>query len=90
MHARLNLDKSLGEVMFDFVHNDLLPDLLRTRQNKVGREDMTMEELLKENGLKMICPRTIYNWLAALNFTYGARKRGYYVDGHEKPENVAY
>ena len=33
---------------------------------------------------------TIYNWMEVLGFKYSSNKKTYYVDGHEKPETVAY
>jgi hypothetical protein len=38
----------------------------------------------------MLNPRTVYNWLKHMGFTYSVHKKSYYVDSHEKPENVAY
>jgi len=34
--------------------------------------------------------QTIYRWMKALGFRYEMRRKGYYVDGHEKPSTVAY
>ena len=33
---------------------------------------------------------TVYNWISLLGFKYSATKKTYYVDGHEKPDEVAY
>jgi hypothetical protein len=33
---------------------------------------------------------TVYHWLDHLGFKYEARKKGYYLDNHEKPETVVY
>ena len=33
---------------------------------------------------------TVYNWMSLLGFKYSATKKTYYVDGHEKPDVVAY
>jgi hypothetical protein len=37
-----------------------------------------------------LCPRTVYIWLKQLGFVYSASAKSYYVDSHEKPENVQY
>ena len=37
-----------------------------------------------------ICPSTIYRWLVVLGFKYQTRRKGYYVDGHERPATVTY
>ncbi len=36
------------------------------------------------------CPGAIYRWLKLVGFTYEAQRKGYYVDGHEKPATVTY
>jgi len=46
--------------------------------------------MLQEYGHKTICPLTIYHWLKKLGFVYELRKKGYYVDGHERPLMVKY
>jgi hypothetical protein len=32
----------------------------------------------------------VYRWLKLLGFNYEAECKGYYVDGHEKPDTVTY
>jgi hypothetical protein len=32
----------------------------------------------------------LYRWLKLLGFNYEAECKGYYVDGHEKPDTVTY
>ncbi|KAL7532560.1 hypothetical protein ACHAWF_008635 [Thalassiosira exigua] len=51
---------------------------------------ITEKDILKENGLQTICPRTVYKWMEALGFKYEARRKHFYVDGHEKPEVKKY
>ncbi len=41
-------------------------------------------------GLTKRCSGTVYRWLKLLGFTYEAQRKGYYVDGHEKPATVTY
>jgi hypothetical protein len=45
---------------------------------------------MQEHGLKKICPSVIYGWMKLLGFKYEPRKKGYYVDGHEKPAAIEY
>jgi hypothetical protein len=49
-----------------------------------------MTDLLRENRLTKLTLKTGYRWLDRLGVKYEARKKGYYVDNHEKPETVAY
>ena len=46
--------------------------------------------VLKPYHIQTICPSTVYRYLVALGFKYQTRKKGYYVDGHERPCTVAY
>jgi hypothetical protein len=48
------------------------------------------KETLYKHGLTKICLLTCCNWLCLLGFTYCAQKKGYFVDGHEKPATVSY
>ncbi len=33
---------------------------------------------------------TVYRWMRALDFKYKVHKKGFYVDGHEKPAMLQY
>ena len=46
--------------------------------------------ILKHYGLTKLCPGMVYRWLKLLGFNYEAECKGYYVDGHEKPDTVTY
>ncbi len=58
--------------------------------NNPEKYDESVAKLMQEHGLKKICPSTIYGWMKLLNFKYEPRKKGYYVDGHEKPVTIEY
>jgi hypothetical protein len=49
-----------------------------------------VEEILQEYRLTSINPSTVYRWLIKLGFRYETRRKGYYVDGHEKPGTIEY
>mmetsp|Transcript_26808 Transcript_26808/g.33053 ORF Transcript_26808/g.33053 Transcript_26808/m.33053 type:complete len:391 (+) Transcript_26808:1059-2231(+) len=51
---------------------------------------MCLTRLLGESGLKCLTTATLHKWLVNLGFKYETRKKTYYVDSHEKPENVKY
>ncbi len=44
--------------------------------------------LLGKCGLKTISVSTVCHWMKCLGFKYEVQKKGYYVDGHEKPSTV--
>jgi DNA-binding transcriptional regulator YhcF (GntR family) len=46
--------------------------------------------LLQEYRLTSINPSTAYQWLIKLGFIYETRRKGYFVDGHEKPGMIEY
>jgi hypothetical protein len=46
--------------------------------------------ILQHYGLTKLCPGTVYRWLRLLGFNCEAQRKGYYVDGHEKPDTVTY
>ena len=45
---------------------------------------------MNEYGLTKLCPITVYRWMVRLGFQYKARKKGHYVDRHEKPNTITY
>jgi hypothetical protein len=50
-----------------------------------------LKQILIIHGLTcIVSPSTIYCWMTCLGFRYGPRKKGYYVDGHEKPATIQY
>lgn len=96
-YCRDNLDVLSGELVYSWLHNEGLPQLIKDRNEEVrqdcenqGGEDLTFDDILKENGLSNLCQTTVYNWMNILKFKYGPRKKTYFVDSHEKPENVTY
>ena len=89
-HACEKLAGLSVEVMHDFVHAEMVPALLKQRQKETKNYDMTEKDILKENGLHTICPRTVANWMNRLKFKFSPRRKTYYVDGHEAPDTVQY
>ena len=88
--SRLNIKHLSGELLFQYIHNELLPALLETRREETGVQEMTLDDVFKENRLRKLSLPTVYNWMQALHFKYSPRKKTYYVDGHENPETVEY
>lgn len=97
-HARENLNVLSIEFMHDYVHTTLVPALLKSKYEKLEKELPTQEdllasckqELLAELGLRTICSMTVYRWMLALGFRHKTRKKGYYVDGHERKSTRKY
>ena len=89
-YARENLKDLSGELLHSYISTVLLPELLTTRRTETGIQDMSMNDLMHENGLSKLTLTTVYNWMSSrLNFKYKPRSHTYYVNGHEYPETVA-
>ena len=88
--AKRNLNDLSAEMMCNYLHTTALPELLRQRQEELDDKDFDIADLLRENRLTKLTLETVYRWLDRLGFKYEARKKGYYVDNHEKPETVSY
>jgi hypothetical protein len=76
--------------MCDYLLIVALPELLRQRQQELEDDNFDMIDLLHKNRLTKLMLGTVYYWLDHLSFKYEARKKGYYVDNHEKAETIVY
>ena len=76
--------------MYEYVNETLIPNLVKREKDETGDNDETRESVLKKYCIKSLCIRTIYNWMEYLGFKYSTRQKTYYIDGHERPENVKY
>jgi hypothetical protein len=88
--AKTNLTELSVEMLCNYLHTIALPVLLLQRQEELANDNFDMTDLLRENQLTKLTLETVYRWLDQLGFKYEARKKGYYVGNHEKPETVAY
>ena len=90
-HADKELNQMSGEMMHAFLIDTALPAIVEMENKDKGAADrITVQELLEDNGLKRISLPTIYSWMDTLGYKYCERKKCYYVDGHETPENQKY
>ena len=89
-HARENLKSLTGEVMYDFVHNQLLQELIEKERDESNDETITKEEVMKKFRLTSLCIQSIYNWMNLFGFKYSPRRKTNYVHGHEKADTVEY
>ena len=87
----------LAEMLSSYIHETLLPPLVKQREKELRAnmelhpgEKFTVDALLEENGLSKLAIPTVYRWIRRLGFKYQVRKKCYYVDTHEKPENQRY
>ena len=89
-YARQNIDRLTAELICHYLYTKGMPVLLEQCKKERGDPGLSMHDLLQEHGLTKICVSTVYKWLKQLGFRFEARKKCYYVDGHERPETIAY
>ena len=70
-----NLVVISSELLHSYLVETCLPTLLSQRQAETKTPSMTMAELLKENRLNTLHPRTVNNWLLLLGYKYSPRKK---------------
>ena len=93
--AREKLLELSVELICEYLHDTVIPKMVKDAsgvEKSVNEELYTdkAKEILKEYGLTCIDPSTVYRWLQKLGFRYEPRRKGYYVDGHEKPATIEY
>ena len=78
------------ELVHNHIHTVIIPELVK----KIGKErnlpSYNKEMLFDEFNFKTLTISTVYKWLVKLGFKYQPRKKSYYVDNHESPENIEY
>jgi hypothetical protein len=92
-----NLGQLSIEFMTEYVHGVVLPSMV-AKEKKLPVDEKQQEEgyqtemckVIKKYGLTKVCPATVYKWMKCLGYKYETRRKGYYVDGHEKPSTVEY
>jgi hypothetical protein len=96
-YGKENLRELSIEMMVDYIHNTVLPNMIAEEKNITVEEvrntegyDEAKQKILRQYGLTKVCPSTVYKWMKLLGFTYSARRKNYYVDGHEKPATIEY
>jgi hypothetical protein len=81
-------------MMHSYLHDTIIKSLVIERlQGKETTDSEYEEEKLKlfhEYGLKCFSHSTTHRWMLQLGFCYETRRKGYYVDGHEKKATVQY
>jgi len=99
-----NLSILSVESMSEFLHANVLPAMaLKDRQKSIqddggqsieadtsSSEEEEVQRILKRYCLKNLCLSTVNNWMKLLGFHYDYRRKGFYVDGHEKGGTIAY
>jgi hypothetical protein len=91
-----NLSKLLVEMMHAYLHDTIIKSLAMERLEGKEPSERTSEyeeeklQLLKEYGLNCLSHTTTYRWMLLLGFRHETRRKGYYVDGHERKATIEY
>jgi hypothetical protein len=75
--------------MTEYVHADVLPSMV-AMEKMFHVDEIRQGEEYQKYGLTKVCTATAYKWMKCPGFKYDSRRKGYYVDGHEKPSTVEY
>ena len=101
-YARTNLDTLSIEMLSEFIHDKVLPNLVKDLLNETEKSVRAMmstkteeynthlRNILKPYGLACVSPSAVYRWMIRLGFRYEPARKGYYVDGHERPATIQY
>ena len=100
-----NLKDLSVEMMHTYVLETLIPIMMARVENKEideAPEDVqhgvvadqqpsqNTKDFLKSYGLHKVSMSTVLRWMHTVGFRYKNRSKHYFVDGHEKPETLAY
>jgi hypothetical protein len=90
-YADENLDGLTSYKMSEYCMETLFPELHKIHNAQQNEEDKVgFKEFLQDYGLKKLAPNTVTKWMNHLGYKYSMRKKHYYNDKHESPENKAY
>ncbi len=73
-HALTNLRTLSVEMMSEYLHSIIMPQMVNAEREKTGNQLWDQESLLKQYGLPCISISTVCRWLKVLGFKYEVRK----------------
>ena len=89
-YCKENLSSLSVEKVHDHLHEVVLPNIANTIKKHRNDASYDVQSLKKEYKLRELTVRTVCLWMNILGYVYGSRRKSYYVDNHETPENVKY
>ena len=95
-YCKEHLGELSVEFVFDYLHHTILPKFVKEiygdSRDELGEEKYqeVLKQVLKPYRLTCISISTVSRWMNVLGFKYELRRKGYYVDGHEKPATIEY
>jgi TfoX/Sxy family transcriptional regulator of competence genes len=83
-------------MMHSYLHDTVIKSLV-LEENKDENTKLSVEEyeveakkFMANYGLTCICNETVYRWMLRIGFKHETRRKGYFVDGHEKKATIEY
>ena len=93
-YCREHLSELSVEFMSEYIHDIVLPNLVKEQSRCTTEEfknyEKALKDLLKQYSLTKVCPSTVYQWMHHLGFQYVARGKGYHISSHEIAATVEY
>ncbi len=95
-YCKEHLGELSVEFLLEYLHQTIIPTMVKDmhgkRKEEMGEEEYAevVRQILKPYRLTCLSISTVTRWMQALGFKYEIRKKGYYVDGHEKPSTIEY
>ena len=83
-----NLSTISVETVHQHIHDSVIPKLVNKIAREQSQDNYCKEILFSEYRIKTLTLATTFS-MSKLGFNYHPRKKCYYVDSHESPENVA-
>ena len=83
-----NINHLSLEVIHDYLLSDTLSNLAKTIEKEQNIGTYICEQLMTDNGLKTLSLTTVQRWMKKLGFKFEPKKKTYYIDNHDSPENV--
>jgi hypothetical protein len=78
--------------MHSYLHDTIIKSLVLEGNTMLSGKDYEVEakNFIANYGLTCICVETVYNWMLRIGFKHETRRKGYFVDGHEKKATIEY
>jgi hypothetical protein len=95
-YGRANLADLTIEMMHSYLHDTVIKSLVleenEDENTKLSVEEYEVEakKFMANYGLTCICNETVYRWMLRIGFKHETRRKGYFVDGHEKKATIEY
>lgn len=89
-YCRRNLTTLSVESVYSHIHETIIPELVKKIANEKNDPTYNKQQLLTEFRVKNLTLSTVYRWMLFLGFKFEPRRKCYYVDNHESPENISY